>query len=313
MKKAITYEFIDHFKHIPAYCTVVGIKEFELHWHRDYEMIMLLEGKLSLVMKDEEMLMSPGDVLLINSYTPHLFQDIGEDNLVLLLQFSPKLVHIGDENEKGRQILFHCNSLYSDTTQEDNFHELRKYLVSMGLETTLRRSGYRHMIQGKIYEIIAHLYRNFQYEVVQDQKSSSFISSNDLKRAKKVIDYVEEHLTEDVSLATVSKAMFMSKSTLSHFFKDVIGVSYSYYIDTIRLNRSTQMLLTTQTSILEIALSCGYNNDQSMYRAYQKRLNMTPNQYRKQRQQDKAGELSDYMGYKFVDKTKVIHQLELYM
>lgn len=310
MKKGMTYEFVEHFKHIPVYCTIVGISDFKLHWHQDYEIIMLLKGKLCLVMNDEEYLMEPGDVILINSNTPHMFQDMGEENLVLLLQFSPDLVSLDDERQP--LVKFKCNSKESDITFDKAFQELRKSLCCMGLETVIRRSGYRYMIQSKIFDIIARLFRDFQYEVFHDETSQS-MSPNNMERAKKILRYIDEHLTEDVSLSAVAKALYMSKSTLSHFFKDVMGVSFSYYVDTLRFNRSATMLVSTQQSILDVALDCGYNNDQAMYRTYQKRVNMTPSQYRKNMTQTQEKPVKTILGYRYVDKVSAVDYLEQFM
>lgn len=198
-----------------------------------------------------------------------------------------------------------------DATFDKGFNQLREILAVMGIETLSKRFGYEYMIHSKIYELIATLFRDFTYEVIDDIHDNERINNN-LDRAKKVIHYIEENYNEELSLTEVAQEVFMSKSYFSHFFKDFFGVSFSKYLDTLRLNKSAYLLKTTERSIMDIAISCGFNSDQSMYRLYQKRMNLTPTQYRKDYANNEKNE-TNYIGYKIVNPIVAVKYLTEYI
>ncbi|MBO4591511.1 MAG: helix-turn-helix domain-containing protein, partial [Eubacterium sp.] len=71
--------------------------------------------------------------------------------------------------------------------------------------------------------------------------------------------YLEEHLSEDISLDTMCENMKVSKYYLSHIFKEQIGCSPYEYLITIRLSTAKALLRSTDKSVSEIAELCGFN------------------------------------------------------
>lgn len=311
MREHMTYEFVNYFQNVPLYCSIVGISDFNLHWHKDIEILFVLKGRLCLYVNNTEYILEPGEILLINSNVSHLFQDIGDDNLTFLLQFNPDLIKFNSKDGKPRGIHFNCNSKELDVTFDKALGHLRQMLAVMGLETLSKRSGYEYMIQAKIYEVIATLFRDFTYEILDNIEETEKINKS-LDRAKKIIQYIDEHYCDELTVNDVAQAVYMSSSYFSHFFKDFFGVAFSRYLDTLRLNKSAYLLKSTNRSIMDIAINCGFNSDQSMYRLYQKRMKMTPTQYRKDYANDRQNEMN-YLGYKIVNPIAAVKYLTEYV
>ena len=90
----------------------------------------------------------------------------------------------------------------------------------------------------------------------------------------------EQMLDGDLQLDTIARRMNTSRSTLARRIKLVTGVAPSTYILQLRLNHACELLSTTQLSIGEISLSCGFDDMSYFCRLFRKNYDKTPSQYR---------------------------------
>lgn len=97
----------------------------------------------------------------------------------------------------------------------------------------------------------------------------------------KIISYISAHCLEDLSLDNVSKQFGIGKYTLSRIFSSVLGVSFTKYINSQRINYASFQLLNTEDDINQIAYDCGYSNQQTFNRVFKEELGQTPTAYRK--------------------------------
>ena len=104
---------------------------------------------------------------------------------------------------------------------------------------------------------------------------------NYLKQVQAGIDYIEAHLDFDITLAQVADAAGISTWHFQRIFKALTNETLKTYIRSRRFANSLEKLLTTQTRIIDIALSAGFESQESFTRAFKKTFAMTPNQYRK--------------------------------
>lgn len=103
---------------------------------------------------------------------------------------------------------------------------------------------------------------------------------NYLIQIKRGIDYIEDHLTEDISLVDVSRAARMSHWHFQRMFKALTQETLKAYIRSRRLAQARIELLTTDRGVLEIALAAGFETQASFTRAFSKVFGMPPAKYR---------------------------------
>jgi AraC family transcriptional regulator len=104
---------------------------------------------------------------------------------------------------------------------------------------------------------------------------------NYLDQVKSGIDYIETNLDFDFSLADVAKASGISQWHFQRIFKALTNETLKTYIRSRRLANSLEKLLTTDTKIIDIALSAGFDSQEAFTRAFKKVFDMTPHEYRK--------------------------------
>ena len=96
-----------------------------------------------------------------------------------------------------------------------------------------------------------------------------------------LIDYIEEHLQEEITLEELAQVAGYSKYHLHRMFTGLIGFSLHAYIKRRRLTEAAKELLFTEKSILDIALDAAYESQQAFTLAFKEVYKMTPQHFRK--------------------------------
>ncbi len=97
---------------------------------------------------------------------------------------------------------------------------------------------------------------------------------------KKTIDYIENHLDEDIKLETIAKAVGYSKYHLNRMFAESTGQTIHRYIRERRLEKAADNLVHSEKSIVEIAFEAGYESQQAFTLAFRQLYYYTPMVYR---------------------------------
>ena len=100
------------------------------------------------------------------------------------------------------------------------------------------------------------------------------------KRVQPILAFAAAHLDEDVSLRALAEQARLSPFHLHRVFSDTAGETPKQYTLRLRLGRAAVMLLTSGQSVLDIALSCGFQSHEAFCRTFRRRFGMTPTAYR---------------------------------
>lgn len=98
---------------------------------------------------------------------------------------------------------------------------------------------------------------------------------------QRIQEYIEAHLSEDISRHTIAANLYLSVDYISHLFKNKTGQSLSDYIIAQRMERAQKLLSTTKAPIHQIASDVGYNNFPYFSKIFKRESGMTPEKYRK--------------------------------
>ncbi len=104
--------------------------------------------------------------------------------------------------------------------------------------------------------------------------------SGNIKNVMMAIDYIEGHLYEKLDLDKVAEAVHYSKYHLHRMFTDTVGLTIHDYVQRRQLTEAAKLLVLSDRPILEIALSAGYESQQSFTDVFKAMYKKTPNQYR---------------------------------
>lgn len=97
-----------------------------------------------------------------------------------------------------------------------------------------------------------------------------------------VTSYVDEHLSDMLSLGEAAEQVGLSASYLSKVFKDVTGENFNEYVNTRRLLCAQEQLLTSNHTVDEIARSLGFSSSNYFIKRFKQHFGVTPASYRAQ-------------------------------
>ena len=104
---------------------------------------------------------------------------------------------------------------------------------------------------------------------------------NMLERMNTTIEYIEEHLLEELHMPTIAKAAGTSESEIQKTFYALTGISIVEYVRRRRLTLAGFELQKREKSVLEIALEYGYTSPDSFTRAFRQMHGTTPSAVKK--------------------------------
>lgn len=103
-----------------------------------------------------------------------------------------------------------------------------------------------------------------------------------LARFRKVFDYIDARLDEEMSVETLSGVAAFSKFHFHRQFTELFGISVHSYIRLCRLKRASYQLAFRDTQIVDIAMGSGYEGPEAFARAFRKSFGQSPSEFRKQ-------------------------------
>ncbi|KAB2847033.1 MAG: helix-turn-helix transcriptional regulator [Ignavibacterium sp.] len=98
----------------------------------------------------------------------------------------------------------------------------------------------------------------------------------------KLKDYIDKHLSEDISLNVLAQVVSLSPSYVSTLFSEVLHMSFLDYLTNMRLEIASQLLRTEFISVSDIATKVGYRNSKYFCTKFKEKYGVTPMQYRGQ-------------------------------
>lgn len=106
------------------------------------------------------------------------------------------------------------------------------------------------------------------------------MSEETIIKIESVIDYIETHLNEKLTLDTIAAAIHYSKYHLSRLFVDTVGLHINEYIKRRQLTEAAKLLIISEKPIIDIALLCGYQSQQAFSSAFKSMYKAPPAEYR---------------------------------
>jgi len=100
-------------------------------------------------------------------------------------------------------------------------------------------------------------------------------------RMNSAIDYIEEHLLDEIDFGEVASRAFCSSYHFQRIFSVVLGVSLGEYIRRRRLSLAAQEVSSSNTKIIDIAMNHGYDSPDSFTRAFRSVYGVTPTEVRR--------------------------------
>lgn len=242
---------------------------------------ILLEGKLSFGYDDLQFNLdatkSPKGVVVNLLQPANFFRSLVKDNHVNKINILVKpqwlAQRLNDSCETSN--FFHSH---------EAFYSLEVCPMLTELVSTLLRSGTPRNLQTKIgiesliYQILSNVLQQMPNIHYSQHKS---VTSRKDHKIEDIINYIETHLAEELSLAKLSTVFSMSVSNLQRRFKKSFNMTVNGYIRYRRLVVARQHLERGLVTITEAAYEAGYHHPSNFTNAFKKAFGMPPHEVAK--------------------------------
>ena len=130
------------------------------------------------------------------------------------------------------------------------------------------------------YEEFGTCIDNLKIAMYQNQTLSAEEPQEE-RTIQSITRYLQEHLSEEISLAVLADEFHLNPQYISQLFKNEIGVNFLAYLTNIRMERAKKLLLTTDLSVADISEQSGYGDYRVFTMVFKKAEGVTPSQYRR--------------------------------
>ncbi len=246
---------------------------FPLHWHDRFELLLIKQGSLEFYCSNERILFKKGDVAIISPRSLHSAFAGTEGVIYDVIMFN--LEHFLNETSASKNFLSQVNNGHVFFENKTTNNSIIKQLRTI-VEADLNRDTCQPLIiVGYIYNLMGLLYTH----CATTEKSTINIET----KFGKVIDYINKHFTEDISSSFLSLKFGYEEAYFCRKFKKNTGITVMKYIQVLRLEEAKKLITKSDSSIKDIALSCGFSDVAYFTNCFKKLYQMTPSQIREQK------------------------------
>lgn len=101
-------------------------------------------------------------------------------------------------------------------------------------------------------------------------------------RFSRLHEWIAENIHQRISVEDMARECAMSSRNFSRRYRETMGISPAKSVELLRINAARDLLATTDKSIKRVALTCGFQDDERMRRAFLRHIKTSPSQFRKQ-------------------------------
>lgn len=269
------YDVVNYDKNIPATIMHLSLssdtRKTELQWHREPELVYVVEGRSECSCNGELSVVEQGDFILFNSEDVHLVRPVSGTGCELLC--------VNFSFEYLRRFCKSADTLFFDLSEKP---AVKAQLVTV-LEEIARvdeDDDYASLLE---ISYINRLYYLLLSNCVSFRRHPGSLSmpKRDFSYAKTAIAYINENFKNEISLDEISAVVNLSPSYFSKYFKNVTQISFSEYLANLRLESAIQDMLTRGATVSTAALENGFANVKSFITQCKKIYGCTPAQYKK--------------------------------
>ena len=264
------YEFHHSYNEIPP---VV-----EFHQHPFYEIFFFLSGDVTYIIEGRSYKLRPGDILLTSS------SDIHRPDIRPGRPYERIVIWLADDFFEHLQDFFDedFTACFTDAALKDyrlirpdseNIAHLMQLCTQMSKARHSTGMGCRALASAYLTECLVYVSRAY-YDAPDSVKND--ITEND--KINQIISYINENLSEELSLDQLADRFYISKYYLSRQFKQFTGLSLYQYIMKKRLI-SARNMLRAGSPVMDACLCCGFGDYSNFLKAFKREFGQNPSKY----------------------------------
>ena len=249
--------------------------QFKWHYHPEFELTYIVKGNGYRIVGNSYEPFNDGDLVLLGSNLPHTWSgkadgDVNSDAIVI--QFSSEFILPFLELNESLLI----KNMLDSSLRGINF-EPDEQLVTKIIEIT-ETNGVERIV--KLISILDILSKK-QIKLIAPNTFHNVVSKKSEVRINKVCLFIQNNFQNKIYLKEVADLIYLTESNFCKFFKKATGKTYSDYVNEIRINEASRLLIQSDKTISQISFECGFETLSYFNRVFLNKKGITPSVYRK--------------------------------
>ena len=233
------------------------------HWHSQIEFMFFYETDgCEYQCRDKKIMVQKNDLIIANSAEIHECLDFG---------YSVVCCIIADLKMLGE---------FSGITFENLVRNDSEITAAFSkIIASADKKTFNMICASCIYDIFSELTEKYSVGDISEKQSAK--RSEIHKTIQEVLSYIENNLSDNLEVKTLSAKAHLSTGRFCHVFKTCTGVSPAEYVEKARLSYAVKLLSETTSGICEIAFQCGFSDHSYFSHRFKKYMGISPGDYRK--------------------------------
>ena len=245
----------------------------QLHSHQFYEILYCESGNLQYLVGDNRFSIRSGDIILVPpgiSHRPIFHTEMKEPYSRIVLWVSKDFIqHLSEQ----LPTLISDKSHYLIRTSNTSFEYLKDYFLKGVEESISRQLAWQSSLYYNTGTLLTEIFRiTNSKDLISPREKESDLD--------KIITYIENNYTKQISLDETARHFLISKSTLSKMFQSHLNISFYRFVTQRRLIHAKQQIENNEP-LEKIGYTCGFNDYATFYRAFKKEYGLSPKEYQK--------------------------------
>lgn len=252
-------------------------REFSYHYHDFYKLVIFICGDVTYCIEGKSYELAPYDMVLVNAGEVHrpIVHSLRPYERIIIY-ISPQFLQSYRQADYDLGLCFDkVRKEQSNVLRMPSMKNSKLYQVCRELEASFEDTDYASGLYQNILflEFMIQLNRAAVHDALDFTETAG---AND--KILNILSYINEHLTEDVSIDLLAEHFFISKYYLMHSFKEETGYTIGNYLSAKRL-RYAKELISGGMPVTQACFECGFKNYSTFSRAYKKNFKVPPTQH----------------------------------
>ncbi len=235
--------------------------QFYLHTHNEYEIFCILSGNAQYSVEGNKYKLMPGDIMIMRKNEFHyLLLKSNEPYERIVVNFSV------DAEMESNDLLapFICRKAgernhYRPSSLQ--YNHMLYYLKKLCKANTMQKKSCY------LLPFLSELNEAFELDFNSQKPTKD--------KATHIINYINSHLEEDISLTGVSEDFFISSNHINRIIKETSGTTFWEYVTVKRLSLAREQIKSGRKPI-EACFSSGFKDYATFFRSYKKHFGVSP-------------------------------------
>ncbi len=244
--------------------------KMDIHYHHAYQIYYVVEGEREYLIGDAFFKVSRGDLVWVPMDTLHCTD--GKGAARFLVYFRPDFIdkyiqpHMRDRLTENIPFVFHGDAVTDKAVEKILSSMLSEY------ERQIKQPQYADelLLVNYLLQLLMLLYtsENCYRPAVEDS------------RMTRIVKYINENYAYISGMDEVASNFYVSKYYLCRLFKEHIGVSFTSYLNTVKIRAACELLRQKKIPLAEIAIKCGFNSTPYFCKVFKSEKGISPSEYR---------------------------------